>query len=178
MLHDVWTQIQFSQHGLPAFIQPHTTYSIYWAYHVISNPESLWVHLVLGAVSFCLQSAVGMVLLQYHAVSCVDQRCWVQSLRWMGREKRGSRAQSSGWARKWIWAMDLVDSSRALCHPLLCLLLYLFLLHLLSLPRLHALPVLQSSPAFPGWEEAWSRVSPFSVWSLALLPSHWCSWGQ
>lgn len=109
---------------------------------------------------------------------CVGQRCWVYNFRWKRTERKGSRARGSSWKRELIWVMDLNDSLRALFHPLFLLSLFLPLLLLPFLALLRAPPVPQNSPASPGWEEAWSRVSPFSVWLLALPPSHWCSWDQ
>lgn len=84
-------------------------------------------------------------------------------LEFRGRRVRGSRARGTDSERGWISATDLDDFFLTQFLPPFCFLLYL------SLPQLRAPPDHLSSPASPGWVEAWNQESPSSVWSLALL---------
>lgn len=84
-------------------------------------------------------------------------------LEFRGRREWGSRAQGTDSERGWISATDLDDFFLTQFLPPFCFLLYL------SLPQLRAPPAHLSSPASPGWVEAWNQESPSWVWSLALL---------
>lgn len=150
------------------YIYIYTVELNWWTKHVTSNPEILCSflssdHLLLGAV-FGVLAVPGYTMGQCRGAEC-------KTLGREGGRRGGAWRRATAGRGDWFGATDSDGSSWALYHSLLCPLLDLFLLHLLllSLQQVLAPPVPLSSLAFPGWEEAWSQVSPSSVWSLSLL---------